>query len=146
MIFMANYAQTVNVIGCIKTTKTDAAFATTGLTLKLYRNHFGAVPVAITGNVEPLDVVAAWTEDRKAVTVAVVNPTVYTYEIGLDVKDAQLTGRGRLWQIAGPDPMAYNEPGKEPKVVIEEKSLPGTPDKLSVPAFSICLYKLPAHR
>ncbi|MHC4659798.1 MAG: alpha-L-arabinofuranosidase C-terminal domain-containing protein, partial [Planctomycetota bacterium] len=30
MIFMANYAQTVNVIGCIKTTKTEAAFATTG--------------------------------------------------------------------------------------------------------------------
>ena len=38
--FMANYAQTVNVIGCIKTSKTDAAFATTGLVLKLYRKYF----------------------------------------------------------------------------------------------------------
>jgi len=144
MIFMANYAQTVNVIGCIKTTKTEAAFATTGLTLKLYRNHFGSVPVTVSGNVKPLDVVAAWTEDRKAVTVAVVNPTVHTYEIALDVKDAQLTGGGQRRQISGPDAMAYNEPGKEPKVVIEEKSFSGTLDKLSVPPLSICLYKLPA--
>ncbi|MGA2259295.1 MAG: alpha-L-arabinofuranosidase C-terminal domain-containing protein, partial [Thermoguttaceae bacterium] len=35
MIFMANYAQTVNVIGCIKTSKTAASFETTGLVLKL---------------------------------------------------------------------------------------------------------------
>jgi len=144
MIYMANYAQTVNVIGCIKTTKTDAFFATTGLALKLYRNHFGTVPVTVTGNVEPLDVVAAWTEDCKAVTVAVVNPTAYTYEIALDVKDAQLTGSGQRWRISGPDAMAYNEPGKPPKVTIEEKPLPGTLDKLSVPPLSICLYKLPA--
>lgn len=59
MVFMANYAQTVNVIGCIKTIKTDAAFATTGLALKLYRNHLGSLPVAVSGNVEPLDVAAA---------------------------------------------------------------------------------------
>jgi len=144
MIFMANYAQTVNVIGCIKTTKTEAAFATTGLTLKLYRNHFGSIPVTVSGNVKPLDVVAAWTEDRKAVTVAVVNPTAHTYEIALDVKDAQLTGGGQRRQISGPDAMAYNEPGKEPKVVIEEKSFSGTLDKLSVPPLSICLYKLRA--
>jgi alpha-N-arabinofuranosidase len=146
MIFMANYAQTVNVIGCIKTTKTEAAFATTGLALKLYCNHFGTIPVTVTGDVEPLDIVAAWTEGRKAITVAIVNPTVHKYEIGMDVKDAQLTGGGQLWLISGPDPMAYNEPGKEPKVVIEEKPLSGTLDKLSVPPLSICLYELPAHK
>ncbi len=49
IIFMANYAQTVNVIGAIKTTKTAAAFDTTGLVLKLYRAHFGQVPVTISG-------------------------------------------------------------------------------------------------
>ena len=144
MIFMANYAQTVNVIGCIKTTKTDAAFAMTGLALKLYRNLFGTMPVAVTGNVEPLDVVAAWTEDQKALTVAVVNPTVFTYEIGLDIKDAQATGRGRLWQISASDPMAYNEPGKPPKVTIEAWAFyAGDLSKLRVPSLSVCLYKLP---
>ena len=45
MFYMANYAQTVNVIGCIKTSKTDAAFATTGLVLKLYRKQFGEIPI-----------------------------------------------------------------------------------------------------
>ncbi len=143
MIFMANYAQTVNVIGCIKTTKTDAAFATTGLALKLYRNLFGTVPVAVTGNIEPLDAVAAWTEGQKVLTVAVVNPTVFTYEIGLDIKDAQVTGRGRLWQISSSDPMAYNEPGKPPKVTIEEWAFyAGDLSRLRVPSLSVCIYRL----
>ena len=48
IVFMANYAQTVNVIGCIKTSKTAAAFETTGLVLKLYRREFGTLPVAAT--------------------------------------------------------------------------------------------------
>ena len=43
---MANYAQTVNVLGCIKTSKTAAALDTTGLVLMLYRKHFGTLPVA----------------------------------------------------------------------------------------------------
>ena len=47
IVFMANYAQTVNVIGCIKTSKTAACFDTTGLVLKLYRQHFGVTPVAV---------------------------------------------------------------------------------------------------
>ena len=45
LITMANYAQTVNVIGCIKTSKTAAEFATTGLVLKLYREYFGQIPI-----------------------------------------------------------------------------------------------------
>ena len=64
IIFLANYAQTVNVIGCIKTTKTEATFETTGLVLKLYRNHFGTIPVDVTGETYPLDVSAAWTSLR----------------------------------------------------------------------------------
>ena len=45
IIQMAHYAQTVNVIGCIKTTKTDAFLSTTALPLMLYRQHFGTTPV-----------------------------------------------------------------------------------------------------
>ena len=47
LYFMANYAQTVNVIGAIKTTPTAASFETTGLALELYRNHFGSIPVEV---------------------------------------------------------------------------------------------------
>lgn len=142
MVFLANYAQTVNVIGCIKTTKTAAAFETTGLALKLYRNHFGTVPVAVSGEVGPLDVSAAWTADRKALTVGVVNPTQQQRELAIDLKGAQLTGEGVLRLITHSDPMAYNEPGEKPNVVIEEKAIAGLTDKLSVPPLSISLYRL----
>jgi len=56
LYFMANYAQTVNVIGCLKTNRTASAFETTGLALKLYRNHFGTIPVDLSGNTGKLDI------------------------------------------------------------------------------------------
>ncbi|MFZ2148070.1 MAG: beta-L-arabinofuranosidase domain-containing protein [Sedimentisphaerales bacterium] len=143
IIFLANYAQTVNVIGCIKTTKTAAAFETTGLALKLYRNHFGTVPVTVTGEAYPLDVAAAWTSDRKALTIAIVNPTEQEYELPVDLEGARLSGRGQLWLIAHEDPMAYNEPGKDPRVKIVEKKVDNMSSKLNAPALSISLYLLP---
>ena len=143
MIFMANYAQTVNVIGCIKTTKTEAGFATTGLTLKLYRNNFGTVPVAVSGEFGALDVAAAMTADRKAVTIGIVNPTEQRQELRLDLKSASLAGSGgRVWTIAGPDPLSFNEPGKEPPVKLESKALAGVPEKLEAGPYSVSLYKL----
>jgi len=110
--------------------------------LKLYRQRFGTLPVAITGDAYPLDVVAAWTKDQKALTVAVVNPTEDKLELPMELKGVRLTGNGRLWLIAHSDPMAYNEPGKPPKVVIEEKPITGISNKLNVPPLSICLYEL----
>jgi alpha-N-arabinofuranosidase len=133
----------VNVIGCIKTSKTAAAFETTGLVLKLYREHFGTIPVEITGDAYPLDVSAAWTSDRKALTIGIVNPTENELELPMDLKGVKLADKGRLWQIAHTDPMAYNEPGKEPNVTIKEKTGSKISRKLSVPPLSINLYKLP---
>jgi len=143
IMFMANYAQTVNVIGCIKTSKTAAAFETTGLVLKLYREHFGTIPVEITGDAYPLDVSAAWTSDRKVLTIGIVNPTENELELPMEIKGAKLDGKGRLWQIAHTNPMAYNEPGKEPNVTIKEKTGSKISRKLSVPPLSINLYELP---
>ena len=144
IVFLANYAQTVNVIGCIKTSKTDAAFATTALPLKLYRQHFGTIPVEVTGDVSPLDIAAAWTSDKKTFTIAVVNPAERKCELALDLQGVKLAGGGKLWLIEHSDPMAYNQPGKEPEVVIEEKSLADVSSTLNVPPLSICLYKLDA--
>ena len=142
LYFMANYAQTVNVIGAIKTTKTAAAFATTGLVLKLYREHFGQTPVAVGGQLYGLDVAAAWTADKSAVTVAIVNPNQAAYEVNLMIAGAELEGTGQCWTITNDDPMAYNEPGVEPKVVIEEKSVSDVVDSLTAPGYSVRLYKL----
>jgi alpha-N-arabinofuranosidase len=142
IIFLANYAQTVNVIGCIKTSKTAAAMETTGLVLRLYRNNYGTVPVTVAGDTSPVDVAAAWTEDRKTLTVAIVNPTENVQELTMDLKGAQLTGNGQLELIENSDPMAYNEPGKEPRVVIVEKPITGISNTLTVPPLSVSLYKL----
>ena len=141
IFFMANYAQTVNVIGSIKTSKTDAAFATTGLALKLYRDHFGVVPVA-TRSTPPLDVAAALDDDGKTLTLGIVNPTMEKMDVALDVQGLKLSGSGRLWQIAGSDPMAYNSPGEEANVTIEETAVRGVSEGLSVAPCSVSLYAL----
>jgi alpha-N-arabinofuranosidase len=143
LVFMANYAQTVNVIGAIKTTKTAAAFETTGLTLKLYRDHFGQLPVAVTGEVSPLDIVAAWTGDKKVLSIGVVNPTEQQCELTLDVKGSRLGDKGSVWVISHSDPMAYNEPGKQPNVVIKEQRVSDVSSALKLPAYSINIYELP---
>ncbi len=140
--YMANYAQTVNVIGCIKTTKTEAGFATTAMPLMLYRKHFGEIPVKISDVPEPLDIVAAWTKERDAITIAIVNPTREGYELAVDLKGAKITGQGQKWVIEHDDPMAYNEPGKEPKVAIAESSVRGISDRLTADPLSVTLYKL----
>jgi alpha-N-arabinofuranosidase len=142
IVFMANYAQTVNVIGAIKTTKTAAAFDTTGLVLKLYRAHFGQVPVTITGAPEPLDVAAAWRDDRSALTLAIVNPTAEPQTMALQLKGAAFAPAATLRRIAGTDPKAYNEPGRPPAVKIEETAKAAVGDRLTLPPMSISIYEL----
>ena len=141
---MANYAQTVNVIGCIKTTKTDAGLETTGLVLQAYRRHFGTIPVAVEGDGGGCDIAAAWTTDRSALTIAAVNPTPQPVSLPLDVRGATLSGAGTAWVIAGSDPMLYNDPGGEQPVCIEERSLAGVSDNLTVPPLSACIYRIEA--
>jgi alpha-L-arabinofuranosidase len=142
IVYLAFYAQTVNVIGCIKTTKTAAAFETTGLSLAMYRNHYGTIPVEVTNSNKALDVAAAWTQDKKALTIGVVNTTAQEQKITMDLKGANLTGAGTVWVMANSDPMVYNEPGKEPKVVIKENKVTGVSNQLTVPGYSANIYRL----
>jgi alpha-N-arabinofuranosidase len=142
IVFLATYAQTVNVIGAIKTSKTAAQLAATGVVLKLYRNEFGTVPVETSGETAGLDVSAALTQDGKALTVAVVNYTQEDKELVMDLKGTQLSGGGMLYVISNSDPLAYNEPGKEPDVKIVEEPLTGVSKVLKAPALSINIYKL----
>ncbi len=119
------------------------SFASTGLPLKLYRNQFGTIPIVVdTTQPESLDVSAAWTEDRKAITVAVVNISKQKYDLVLDIKNARLTGKAKCWLIEQADLMAYNEPGKKPQIVIEEKRISRMSDTLNVQPQSITLYRL----
>jgi len=146
MIFLANYAQTVNVIGCIKASKTAAAFETTGLALKLDRNHSRSISLAVGGSTTPLDVAAALTEAGEALTVAIVNPTEQQRELTVDLQGARVRRNGTVWRIANADPKTYNEPGAEPNVVIEETQITDISSDVSLPPLSISLYKLPIRR
>ncbi|GAF68393.1 unnamed protein product, partial [marine sediment metagenome] len=142
LYFMANYAQTVNVIGCIKTTPTAAGFATTGLPLKLYRRYFGTIPIAISEVTGNLDIAAAWTTDKKAITVAIVNPTEGAELVMVDFGETVLKENGKKWTIRHSDPEIYNEPGKKPNVSIQEEDIILTKNELNIPSFSIVMYRL----
>jgi alpha-L-arabinofuranosidase len=143
IIGSAFYAQTVNVIGAIKTNRRNAAFETTGLVLKLYRQHFGELPVA-TETKGLLDAQAAWSRDRRTLTLGVVNPTQQPVQVQLELRGARLKGSGTRWQIANIDPMAFNDPDQPPRVVIEEERLGSLGDQVTLAPCSITLFALDA--
>jgi alpha-N-arabinofuranosidase len=141
---MANYAQTVNVIGAIKTTKTHAEMEPTGLVLQLYRAHYGTIPVELSGAPAPLDAAAALTADKRAVTVAVVNPTDAVQRLKLNVAGAAGSGRAaRQWVITGPGKWAYNRPGAPRQVDIVGGDAGADATVMDVPALSVVLREIP---
>jgi alpha-N-arabinofuranosidase len=142
LIQMAHYAQTVNVIGAIKTTRTAAEMETTGLVLQLYRAHYGKTPLEIGEDFGNYDVAAALTADGKTLTVGVVNPTKEELELKLALTGAALAGNGTRWHIAGADDRAHNTPGK-PRVIDIQTTGNVSADALHVPALSATVFALP---
>jgi alpha-N-arabinofuranosidase len=142
VFYMANYAQTVNVIGAIKTTATEAELEPTGLVLALYRQRFGTVPVAVAAAPAPVDVVAAWTPDRTALTVAIVNPEADARKLRLDVAGARLTGRGRAFVLTGDSPLAHNAPGRPRGVDVVERAAGPLADPVEAAPLSVTLLVL----
>jgi len=144
--------------------KTDATVSPVGLMFEMYRRHYGTIPVEVTGNspqpdiagavnvdkpqtpsgspTYPLDVSAAFTADRKTLTVAIVNATQSPQQLEANFAGVTLEGSGRLWQLAPPDLNAHNEPGKPMAVNIAESALNQVPTKLEVPPISISIYEL----
>ena len=141
LFFMANYAQTVNVIGCIKTTATSAGFATTALPLMLYRRHFEAIPVRVDNTVPGLDIAAAVSEEKDILTVSVVNSGDKPAVFQLDVPGTSISDKGQAWIIHHEDPEAYNVPGEDPQVTIEETGYTLKRNRIEVPAYAIMLFR-----
>ncbi len=146
---------------------TDAVLNTTGLTFKLYGDQFqpGSIPVQLSGNspqpaprypiggdqpetnsggsTYPLDMFAAFTPDRKYLTVAVVNATDKGQELDLNVIGARLAGPSTLWQLTGKDLEAANRVGHLPQVEIKQVAIGDVPKSLSVAPISIDIYRFP---
>ncbi len=135
----------------------------TGMLFKLYRDYFGTIPVAVSGNSPqpkpkdppggeqpvvnagsdtfPLDVVAAWTADHKALTVAVINPTESAQTLSLQIRGAGLSGKGTLRRMAPESLTATVVVGQEPDVKIEEQTLDAIPASPTFAPFSVNIYE-----
>ena len=148
--------------GSIDYNATEAALNTTGLFFKLYRDHFGSVPVEVGGNspvpaplypvgadqpkvnagspTYPVDVVAALTEDGKLLTVAVINANESAQQLDLSIKGIALQGRGRMWRMTGDSLSAATGLGKS-EVRIVETALTETPKAITIAPISIEIYE-----
>jgi len=143
IIYMANYAQTVNVIGCIKTNTTHSVFDATGQVLKLYRHKFGYIPVEISGELRPLDIGATLTSGGDTLTVSVVNPTWNNIEFPLSVTGSNIEKDIEIWRIISPDIMSTNEPGREPAVKIVGPEGARFNNRVKVGPASITILRIP---
>jgi alpha-L-arabinofuranosidase len=145
--------------------QTAATLNTNGLLFKLYGEHLGAgsIPVALTGNspqpaptqhmvgdlprtsagspTYPLDIVAALTDDRKLLTLAVVNATDSEQKFDLNVSGARLSGNAMLWWMTGKTLEAANRVGQPPEVEVKGFAIEGAPTTFSVAPISVEVYR-----
>ena len=138
---MANYAQTVNVIGAIKTSQTSAQFETTGLVLKLYRNEYGVNPLKVETD-RPYDVAAATTKDGKTLTLAIVNPTNDTVAFDVNFNGLKLADTAERFEISDSDQNAYNDPDSPQRIDIVKTTVEGVGNGVTVKPLSVTLYKI----
>jgi len=143
LFFMANYAQTVNVLGAIKTTRTRAFLESTGQALVLYRHHFGTLPVPVQHELGGVDIAAAWAADHSALTVAVINANDADIRFQLNLKGLRLPESIRGWQIQNDNPDSLNEADTPDTICIKEVQVPAENSSISVPRYSVTLLRIP---
>ncbi|MCK5820980.1 MAG: hypothetical protein KAH17_03795, partial [Bacteroidales bacterium] len=123
MIYMANYAQTVNVIGAIKATTTHSVMAATGKALTMYRKYFGNIPLELSGETRPLDIAATITKDRKYLTVSIVNLSWESQLIPIKFEGSEKFKKVEIITLAGASDMAYNVPKQKESVWVTEPKI-----------------------
>jgi alpha-N-arabinofuranosidase len=143
IIHMAHYAQTVNVIGAIKTTRIAAEMESTGLVLQMYREHFGQIPLWLADTFAPYDVAAALSADGETLTLGIVNPTPSEVEVTLHFTSALPQGRATRWHVTGADEFAANFPGRPRAVDIERTAGLPANRPLPVPPLSATVFSIP---
>ncbi len=132
----------------VSSNRHEAVLNPAGLRFTLSREHFGTIPVEVVGmspqplpkyppggeeprvnagsDTFPLDIVAAWSADRRTMTVAVINPTEVEQPLDLAIEGAALASAARTWRMAPSDLNATITVGQKPGVEIEEESLRST--------------------
>jgi alpha-N-arabinofuranosidase len=148
----------------LSASRTDAVLNPIGLMFRLYRDHFGTIPLAVSGtspqptrtgrvggeipNVNagsptyPLDVAAALSADGRTLTVSVVNPSDRPQSLRLELRGLTLAGGGAEWRMAPGSATAANVVGREPQVRVDRAEASAT-QPLTVPAISVGVYAFP---
>jgi alpha-N-arabinofuranosidase len=143
----------------------EAVLNPTGLLFKMYRDHFGVIPVQVGGNspqpkpvfpaggdqpavnpgspTSPLDVSAALSGDRKTLTIAVLNPSDVEHSIHLDIHGAALAPNGKLWRMAPNSIDATVRAGSPAEVQVDELSLGAMPESVTLRPYSVNIYSYP---
>ncbi len=138
--------------------------AAEGVVMKLMQTKYlNALPIAVDGDspqqlvqgtawvdrgtkptgspTYPMDVLAAYSADKKKFIISVVNPTEEAHSFTPKLSGVKLSAQGKLHQIAPPSLSSTNEPGKEPAVKIVESAQNGLPESIEVPPVSVSLYE-----
>jgi alpha-N-arabinofuranosidase len=157
---MAAYTMAVSTLDY---SPTAATYNSRGLLYKMYREHFGTVPVALSGNspqpaptrppygdqpktssgspTYPLDMVAALTDDHKYLAVAVVNATDQEHKFDLSVAGMKVGGPSKVWQLSGSDLNADNHVGQPQLVFVQEIPLSDASGPVTVAPSSVNIYR-----
>jgi alpha-N-arabinofuranosidase len=118
LVQMANWAQTVNVIAAIKTSRNYAVMDPVGHLLALYRAELGGVlaPVQLEGHV-PVDAVAAWDSKQGRLGLALINySTDQEVALSMHLNGVSSAATVNAWSINGPNLAAINQPGQPESV------------------------------
>lgn len=142
VIGMANWAQLVNVIATIKTSRTEASMDPVGYVLAVYGGNLRGtfIPIEAPKDV-PLDVVAARDTATNELAVAIVN---YSLTEDLNVELAIPGGVERsslVWRIQGRSYADTNVPGQPEKVTLRPSRGVMLPGELEVPRHSIVVVR-----
>jgi alpha-L-arabinofuranosidase len=89
----------------------------------------------------PLDVLAAFSRDRKKFLLSVVNPTEDAHSFTSRISGVKMREKGRLFQIAPANVNSANQAGQEPAVRIVESEQASIPETLEAPPVSVSLYE-----
>lgn len=139
VVSMANWAQTVNVIGAIKTSRNHAVLDSVGHLLALYRAQVGGsvVPLQLSTQV-PVDAVAALNRKTGRLSVGLVNYSAAD-EVVLSLKAAAglLPRSAQAWRVSGPSLAAINVPGQPETVTTQPLPAVGLDEPILLPAHSI---------
>jgi alpha-N-arabinofuranosidase len=148
----------------LSASRTEATLNPTGLMFQLYRDHFGTLPLAVSGtspqpapryppgadqprvnagsDTYPLDVAAALSADGKTLTIAVVNPTEAGQQLRLQLRGVTLSGAGSVWRMAPVGLDATILVGRPPQVQVEQHPADASAP-LSIPPISVGIYAFP---